>query len=110
MRIGLGQHAQAFRGQIRAPGLAEGNEETLLGSESSLFPIELFVALALGSESFLHCHERNAQATVVGGIFAQSQVAIDIDAGRRFKAGVFVSNAFRAAIELLAVSLGPPVA
>src|ERR1700704_3742661 len=57
----------------------------------------------------LESHQRDARATIVGCVLAQSQFAIQLQIIDRDEVRVFVSHATRALFKFLAILFGPPV-
>ena len=60
-------------------------------------------------KSAFESHESDSQAAIVGGVFSEGQLAIELHALSRFKPGVFIRDALRSPLIFFAVVGGPPV-
>src|ERR1700687_1569024 len=77
MRIGLRSQAQPFFALVLAPDLAKRQEEALFGRKA----VDLLLILA--ADSIEQGHESDADAAIVGGVFAQCQLAVQVNTGHR---------------------------
>ena len=73
MRIDRGAHALGFIARLAAPALPVADEETLIGREV----VERLQILSLCI--YLPRHVREQEATEIGYVLAQRQLAVDLD-------------------------------
>src|SRR5579859_1418014 len=89
-------------GLIHAPHLSEANEVALGFSVVVDFVVDGF---ALCGERVEQGHVGDAEAAIVGGVFAEGEVAVEVERGRvslgggSFKSVVFAGDAFGALLE-----------
>ena len=104
MRIDRHQHARDGIRAVLAPDVRPAQEETLLRGQAvnrwRLFP---------GHRADQR-HVRDPHSTVVGGVLAQGQLAVELQIVHRHEAAVLVLGALGALFELLLVVGRPPVA
>ena len=107
-RVGVVQHLRAdgLRARVLAPVLGEGDVEALWAGETVALGGEVD-AVVLGA---LHIgHEGEQEAAVVGGVFAEGELAVDVDVVDGGEGAVLVDQAIGAGGEVLEVGGGPPV-
>ena len=96
VRIGFGGDAGNLLGAILTPHLPKA-DEVALGFGVA---VDLVVdALALFGERGQQRLPGDADAAVVRGIFTEGELAIDVDAGNRLEAAVFIDLAVEALLE-----------
>ena len=103
MGIALRAAANLLLSDVGSPYARVGDEEALLGSESK----ELLLLLALGG--VLERVERHLEATVVGEVLAQREVAVGVEVGQHLDVAEEVGILLGALVEALRVRLRPPV-
>ena len=101
MRINRHLHAREFRTPLLAPDAAESQEEPLLGSVA-VDLLAFFSGFVIRDHVFQR-HQRDARATVVGGVFAQRELAVEFQIVNRDKIAVFVGDATGSLFEFLAI-------
>src|SRR5437588_546954 len=108
MWIYADQHAGIFGTSLLAPYPAHAEEEALLGRVA----VNFFRGLAarILSDGFAQGGQRDAGAAVIGGIFAQCQLAVELQVVYRHKVPVLVGHAAGALLKFLAVLRCPPIA
>src|SRR5438105_12003234 len=91
MWIYADQHAGIFGAPLLAPYPAHAEEEALLGSVA----INFFRGLAarILSDGFAQGGQRDSGAAVIGGIFAQRQLAVELQVVYHHKVPVLVGHA-----------------
>ena len=103
VRIALRAAANLLLGDVGSPDARIGDEEALLGGEAE----ELLLLLALGS--MLERVEGHLEATVVGEVLAQREVAVGVEVGQHLDVAEEVGILLGALVEALGVRLRPPV-
>src|SRR5205085_7655440 len=108
MWIYADQHAGKFGTSLLAPYPAHAEEEALLGSVA----VNLFCGLAarILSDGFAQGGQRDAGAAVIGGIFAQRQLAVELEVVYGDEVPVLVGDAAGALLKFLAILRRPPIA
>jgi hypothetical protein len=108
-RMGVGRYLKAdLLGTVfSAPVLAMRKKDLPHGAVPARILCIQVNALALGV--FFICDERQAQATVVGGVFAEDEVAVDFEVIDSSEATVFLHFAVGHGLVFLGVFVGPPV-
>src|SRR5271165_4963175 len=107
MGIGAGGDAGRFVGDVLTPDLSIGDEEAL-GRSVAVDLLRHGVASLAGEDA----HEgliSDANAAVIGGIFAESELAVQLLSGDGLEAAVLLDLATRAILKSSAVCRGPPV-
>jgi len=106
MRIGLHLQAQLFGARITTPALTVAEEELLQRRVTVLFGIEIEAfSFGIGQE----CDIGEPQAAVVGGVFAERELAIDLHVINHHEVAVLVNFTIGFFLELLSVLGGPPI-
>ncbi len=103
--VGFGAVDGGLLGFVLAPDLAEADEEALGGGVAVLFRGGGGV---LGGEGVEQGLVGDADAAVVGGVFTQGEVAVEVLAGGYGEAVVFLGLAFGAVLEFGEVFGRPP--
>src|SRR5258706_910851 len=102
--VALRLRARVFIGLIGAPDLRPAQKEALFRCES----------VALGRNLAAQCihqrHVRDPHAAVVGRVFAQRELPIQLYVIDGVKTGVLIHDALRAILERLVIYFRPPVA
>src|SRR4051794_35520182 len=88
---------------VLAPDLAVAEEESLLRSEAVL------LRERSAGERVHQRHMRNSDASVVGRVFAERELSVQLHIVGGRKLAIFFDETFRAALEFFQVLLGPPV-
>src|ERR1700722_14140444 len=83
MRIDLSAHAGCFRPDVLAPDLAVAQEKALLRRES------LDLGLGLAVQRLHQRHESQVHAAVVGRVFTQRELAVQMHIVHWRKSGIF---------------------
>ena len=110
MRVRLNEHAGHLRAHVGTPVLREGDEELLPGGEFGGGR----AGRGSGDVAAVHGfagherHEGEMESAVVGGVFTEGELAVDVEAGIG-EAAVLVGDAGGALVEVGLVFGGPPV-
>ena len=108
MRIGQNDRAHQLGTILRAPGVSEREEETLASGPSV---VALVVnGLARHFQLVFECHESQANAAVVGGVFAEREFTVLLDARFWNFLAVLIDDALAAGFIGFCIGVGPPVA
>ena len=106
MRVGEDLLADCFGARVFAVVLRKGDVEALRAGEAVAFGVDVEVVF-LGA---LHIrHEGEQQASVVGRVLTQGELAVDLDVVNRGEGAVFVHQAIGAGRKVLEIVGGPPV-
>src|SRR5262245_45467255 len=101
MRVSERAQAKRFFALILAPDLPEGDEEALLRSKT----VDRF--LVSGSDRILQCYECDANTAIVGDIFPECELAIQINTGNRAEFGVLLGHAGGVLVERFGIGRSP---
>jgi len=104
VRVGRRLESLRLWPRILAPDLSPAEEHALLGREAVDF------TLTSGTGAGKVGHQREAQAPVVGGVFAERQASVDVGLAVDGVARVLIGDAGGALLIGLGVSGSPPVA
>src|SRR5271165_753547 len=107
MGIGAGGDAGRFVGDVLTPDLGVGDEEAL-GRSVAVDFLRLGVTSLAGEDA----HEgliSDAKAAVIGGVFTERELAVQLLSGNGLEAAVLVDLATGALLKSGAVRRGPPV-
>src|SRR5437899_8650627 len=105
MRVGGNKAPRLLFARVRAPELREREEEPLLRREAI---DHLTLGRVLGQRA-LQGFVSDGNAAEVRDVFAERQLAVDLEAGERFIGTVLIHQLLRARLELFRVRLRPPV-
>src|SRR5689334_202068 len=104
MRVRDGPGASRLLGRVLAPDLRVTQKELLLRGEV----VRLFEDMS--GKAVHECHVRQADSAVIGRVFSQRQLAIELHAGCGTEVAVLAGNTIGPRLEGFGILGGPPVA